>query len=36
VYLTGRSQALNGRYATEFNAMVAAEAVLRPNGEGPA
>ena len=37
VYLTGRSQALNGRwYATEFDAMVAAEAVLQPSGEGPA
>jgi hypothetical protein len=31
VYLTGGSQALEGRYATEFDAMVAAEAVLRPS-----
>ena len=37
VYLTGRSQALNGRrFATEFDAMVAAEAVLRLSDEGSA
>jgi hypothetical protein len=30
VYLTGRSQALDGRHATEFEAMLAAEAALLP------
>ena len=37
VYLTGRSQALDGRYPTEFDAMTAAEAtLLRPDSGGPA
>jgi hypothetical protein len=30
VYLTGRTQALDGRHATEFEAMLAAEAALLP------
>jgi len=30
VYLTGRSHALDGRHATEFDAMVAAETALLP------
>jgi hypothetical protein len=30
VYLTGQSRALDGRYATEFDAMLAAEAALVP------
>jgi hypothetical protein len=30
VYLTGRSQALDGRLPTEFDAMAAAEAALSP------
>jgi hypothetical protein len=30
VYLTGRSQALDGRHPTEFDAMSAAEAALLP------
>jgi hypothetical protein len=34
VYLTGRSQALGGRHATEFDAIAAAEAALRPPGLG--
>ena len=38
VYLTGRSHALDGRHATEFDAMVAAESALLPQGDddGPA
>jgi hypothetical protein len=37
VYLTGRLRALDGRYATEFDAMLAAEAALVPqDGDGPA
>ena len=33
VYLTGRSQALDGRHATEFDAMAAAEAALWAGGD---
>jgi len=36
VLLTGRSQTLTGRYATEFDAMAAAEAALWPEGDRPA
>jgi hypothetical protein len=35
VYLTGRSQALPGCHATEFDAMLAAEATLWPDGDRP-
>jgi hypothetical protein len=35
VYLTGRSQALLGSHATEFDAMLAAEAALWPDGDRP-
>jgi hypothetical protein len=38
VYLTGQSHALDGRHATEFDAMVAAETALLPqeDDDGPA
>ena len=35
VHLTGRSQALDGRHATEFDAMAAAESALAPSGGLP-
>ena len=38
IYLTGRSHALDGHHATEFDAMVAAETALLPqdDDDGPA